>query len=124
MGRRSKGDEDAEVETITALPGPLAPWRLCIVVGVSSLTTGMALVHAAQSGVGLDLALLRSFGIAFVIWIALGKINRVLGQVETDRLRDPSATRLTAVPDWQQQEPRAPGAGADHEDSGRSGRAA
>ena len=126
MGKRSKDDRGGaavdEVSTLTVLPGPLAPWRLCIVVGVSSLTTGMALVHAAESGNGLDLALLRSFGIAFVTWIALGKINRVIGQVETDRLRDPSATRLRAVADWQ--EPRPSGADADHEDSGRSGRAA
>jgi len=60
------------------LPGPLAPWRLVIVVTVSALLTGSKLIDAVSSGVGVDFALMRSFGVAFIVWIALGIINKVL----------------------------------------------
>jgi hypothetical protein len=126
MGKRSKdADEASEVETITALPGPLAPWRLVLCVALAAVTTGMPLMAAARTGVGLDMALLRSFGIAFVAWVALGKINRVLGQAATDKLREP-APRLQAVPDLRPTTtqattaPAAPSATTDHEDAGRA----
>jgi hypothetical protein len=69
-------------------PGPLAPWKLSISVGVSAAFTGLPLYDAAMTGVAVDMALLRSFGVAFFVWVAVGFVNRVLRQalaaVETD----------------------------------------
>ena len=121
MGKRSKDedvDDESAAETFTVLPGPLAPWRLCLVVALAAVTTGMPLVNAAKTGVGLDMALLRSFGIAFLAWVALGRINRVLGQAATEHRHEP-APRLAAVPDWKR-EPTQAVATTDHEDSGRA----
>ena len=139
MGKRSK-DEDVETatdgghETVVAVAGPLAPWRLVLVVALAAVTTGMPLMHAAQTGVGLDMALLRSFGIAFLAWVALGRINRVLGRAAADELQHPAA-RLSAVPDWKPDAPASPASSpaapspatstsastaSDHEDHGRA----
>lgn len=94
-----------------AVPGPLAPWRLSIVVGIAAMTTGEPLIAAAETGSGLDMALLRSFGIAFLAWVALGKINRTLAQAEADRLAHPSAT-LSVVADLAD-DAASPSGGAD-----------
>lgn len=136
MGKRSKSEEsesdvDADVAgEVTVSAGFLAQWRLVLVIAVAGVTTGSPLVNAASTGVGLDMALLRSFGIAFVTWVALGKINNVLGQAAVDQALRP-APRLTAVPDWKSEPtsststaPVAPNtatvATADHEDTGRA----
>jgi hypothetical protein len=58
--------------------GPLGPWRLSISVLVALGFTGMPLWQTAQTGVGLDMALLRSFGVAFITWIATGRLNKML----------------------------------------------
>lgn len=58
--------------------GPLAPWRLTIAVATSAVFTGMPLFDAATAGVGVDMALLRSFGVAFLTWVAVGALNRAL----------------------------------------------
>jgi hypothetical protein len=63
-------------------PGPLAPWRLSICVAVSAAFTGQALFDAAMTGVGIDGALLRSFGVAFGLWVAVGFVNRLLLQAQ------------------------------------------
>lgn len=79
-------------------PGPLAPWRLSIAVAVSAAFTGQDLFDAAMSGVGIDAALLRSFGIAFGIWIAVGFVNRLLrdaqAAVERERAEREERERL------------------------------
>ncbi len=61
-------------------PGPLAPWKLSISVGASAALTGSSLYDAALTGVALDMALMRSFGVAFSVWIAVGFVNKVLRQ--------------------------------------------
>ena len=114
-GKKSKG----EVVVLRRLPGPLAPWRLSLVVALAAATTGMPLLRAASSGEQLDYALLRSFGIAFLAWIALGKINKVLGQVEPGQAPAASSERLATVSEWKEPEPSAGQLAAD-----RSGRAA
>ncbi|MFN6121799.1 MAG: hypothetical protein ACK5CE_19500 [Actinomycetes bacterium] len=63
-------------------PGPLAPWRLSIAVAVSALLTGSDRWDAAMTGVAVDMALLRSFGVAFMLWIATGFVNRILVQAQ------------------------------------------
>lgn len=63
-------------------PGPLAPWKLSIAVAVSAALTGMPLYDAAMTGVGIDMALIRSFGLAFGVWIAVGMANKVLRQAQ------------------------------------------
>ena len=35
------------------------------------------------TGVGVDIALIRSFGVAFAVWIAVGFVNRVLRDAQT-----------------------------------------
>ncbi len=71
----SKKGKKGKEET---LPGPLAPWRMAIAVSVSALLTGSPLMEAATSGVEIDFALLRTFGVGFIVWIALGMINKML----------------------------------------------
>ena len=74
-----KGNDDIAAPTAPPTPrGPLGPWKLSIAIGVSALFTGMALFDAATTGLGIDMALLRSFGVAFLTWIAVGILNRVL----------------------------------------------
>jgi hypothetical protein len=93
MGRKNKEKleelEGAVVEAPRADPGPLAPWRLSIAVAVSAAFTGLDLYDAAMTGVGVDMTLIRSFGVAFVVWIAVGFVNRVLrdaqAAVEADK---------------------------------------
>lgn len=82
----SKKDKDSG-DKVAAPPrpqGPLGPWRLSISVLVSLGFTGVALWNAAQTGVDTDMALLRSFGVAFITWIALGRLNRVLASDDAD----------------------------------------
>jgi hypothetical protein len=68
--------------------GPLGPWRLSLSIIVSAAFTGMHLSRAATTGVGLDMALVRSFAVAFLTWIALSSINRVLGEATAAADRD------------------------------------
>jgi hypothetical protein len=57
--------------------GPLGMWRLSLSVAVSALATGMGLLGAARTGQHLDLMMGRSLGAACLVYIALGKINRI-----------------------------------------------
>jgi hypothetical protein len=97
-GKEGKKKSKKDKEQLEALggpaapppdPGPLAPWRLAICVAVSAAFTGQRLFDAAMSGVGIDGALVRSFGVAFALWIATGFVNRILLQaqlaIETER---------------------------------------
>lgn len=83
---KKKGKEQLEALGGSAAPppdpGPLAAWRLSICVAVSAAFTGQKLFDAAMSGVGIDGALLRSFGVAFAVWIAVGFVNRILLQAQ------------------------------------------
>lgn len=122
-GEKGKGDQGkgkGKGKKVKRPPGPLAPWRLSIVVAVSAITTGQALLDAAQTGIQLDLALMRSFGVAFVLWIVLGKINRVLGDAQAESAAA-AASHLQLVPhaDAADQAEQA-----DANDAGQSGRAA
>jgi hypothetical protein len=67
----------------SARPGPLAPWRFSLAVGAAAITTGLPLVDATRSGYGIDAALGRSFGVAALVWIAAGVVNRVVLSVTT-----------------------------------------
>jgi hypothetical protein len=95
MGKKNKekveGLEGAVVGAPPLDPGPLAPWKLSIAVAVSAAFTGIALYDAAMTGVGIDMALIRSFGVAFATWIAVGFVNRVLrdaqAAVTADKLK-------------------------------------
>ena len=82
MGKKNKekleGLEGAVAEAPPVDPGPLAPWKLSIAVAVSAAFTGLDLYDSAMTGVGVDMALIRSFGVAFAVWIAVGFVNRVL----------------------------------------------
>jgi hypothetical protein len=76
--KKSKGEGKSKVQ----VSGPLGPWRLSIAVVIAAITSGMALYRATATGVAIDLALGRSFGIAFVTWIVLGSISKMLGVAE------------------------------------------
>jgi len=82
--------------------GPLGPWRLCLSIVASMAFPGMPLSRAATTGVGLDMALIRSFAVAFFTWIALSIINRMLGEaaaaVDRDAARSSLDEDLTAQP--------------------------
>lgn len=72
--------------------GPLGPWRLSLSIVAAAVFTGMPLSRAATTGVGVDMALLRSFVVAFFTWIALSMINRVLADA-TESLTPDAASR-------------------------------
>ncbi len=88
MGKKDKEKleslEGLEGATVEARPdpGPLAPWRLSIAVAASAALVGMPLYDAAMTGVGVDMALLRAFGVAFFVWVAVGFVNKVLRQAQ------------------------------------------
>jgi hypothetical protein len=70
--------------------GPLAPWRLSIAVGLSAALTGPALWDATMSDQQVDFALLRSFGVFFLSWLAMGVINRTLVRASRAPRQPPS----------------------------------
>lgn len=78
MGKKNK-----HADVVVAGPGPLAPWRFSIAILVSAVTTGMTLYSAAVTGIDLDMALVRSFGVYFLTWIVLGSINKMLAIAES-----------------------------------------
>lgn len=75
MSRAKKRSERTEG---LDLPGPLAPWRLVITVVATAVLTGQSLLDAVMTGVSVDFALLRSFGVAALVWCSVGMVNRVL----------------------------------------------
>ena len=79
--------------------GPLGPWRLSLSIVAAALFTGMPLSRAATTGVGLDMALLRSFVVAFFTWIALSMINRVLADATESVAQDAVARDMVADSD-------------------------
>jgi hypothetical protein len=68
--------------------GPLGPWKLSLSVVISAAFTGMPLARAATSGVGLDMALARSFAAGLLTWVVVGSVNRVIANAETAAIRD------------------------------------
>ena len=58
--------------------GPLGPWRLALAITAAAVFTGLPLFDAATTGVGADMALLRSLGVALLTWVAVGALNRAL----------------------------------------------
>ena len=79
-----KSDEDEAIEAVEVQkhPGPLGPWKLSISVAVSAAFTGLPLYDAVVTGVGTDMALLRSFGVGFLTWIAASSVNRVVATAQ------------------------------------------
>ena len=75
MSRKKKQSEEPEA---LDLPGPLAPWRLVITVAATAVLTGQSLLGAVRTGYAVDFALLRSFGVAALVWFSIGMVNRVL----------------------------------------------
>lgn len=68
--------------------GPLGPWRLSLSIVAAAVFTGMPLSRAATTGMGVDMALLRSFVVAFFTWVALSMINRVLADATQPLTQD------------------------------------
>jgi hypothetical protein len=99
VGKRkgSAAPEAHDAPAPVASPGPLTRWRLLLAVGVSAVTTGSTLCSAVGTGEQLDLALLRSFGVWVLTWIAVGRIDRVLRQAGASQVVQPTV-RLSSVP--------------------------
>lgn len=74
----SRKNKQAEQDDAFDLPGPLAPWRLVITVAATAVLTGQRLLDAVRTGDSVDFALLRSFGVAALVWFSVGMVNRVL----------------------------------------------
>ncbi|MEK7423104.1 MAG: hypothetical protein AAB131_04610 [Actinomycetota bacterium] len=83
-----KQEEGATDDKYRRPTGPLGPWRLSLSILATAAFTGLPLLRAAATGVGLDMALVRSFGVAFLSWIALGSATRMLAQAEAAADRD------------------------------------
>ena len=99
MSRAKRSDVTVAVAPHRA-PGPLAVWRLPLSVGAAAACTGMPLLDAVTTGQHLDLALGRSFGAAFLVWIATGRVNHILADAEFRRVdRDGDAAADDAADD-------------------------
>ncbi|MGH9134082.1 MAG: hypothetical protein ACRDZZ_09110 [Ilumatobacteraceae bacterium] len=74
-------------QSVNARPlnGPLAPWRLVLVMLAVATTSGTPLLQSVRTGAGLDLALGRALVVAIVLWVLLGWIDRVLARAELER---------------------------------------
>lgn len=96
-----KKERSAEGETLD-LPGPLAPWRLVITVVATVVLTGQRLLDALMSGIDTDFALLRSFGVAALIWFSIGMVNRVLVAAMVQAVEEERMQRQLAAEtqDW------------------------
>jgi hypothetical protein len=92
MSRRDKTVDDRPKS------GPLGPWRLALVMLAVVSTSGAVLVQSVKTGVDLDLALGRALGVAVVLWILLGWIDRVLARAQHARHADESASVTAADP--------------------------
>ena len=92
MSRREKTVDDRPKS------GPIGPWRLVLVMLAVVSTSGAVLAQSVQTGVGLDLALGRALGVAVVLWILLGSIDRVLARAQHARHTDESASVTAADP--------------------------
>lgn len=92
-----KKDKPKKSKKFKAPPGPLAPFRLSLAVLVSAVTTGIPLWHAWSSGVDVDIALGRSFAVAFVLWIVLGRISRMLGMAQLEAQVEAEVERRRAA---------------------------
>ncbi len=94
-------DKSKKTKKFKPPPGPLAPFRLLLTVSVSAVTTGLPLWNAWMSGYDVDIALGRSFAVAFVLWIVLGRISRMLGmaQLEAEVERRRAAIHAVAPSD-------------------------
>ena len=91
MSRRKDG-------AVRPASGPIGPWRLALVVLAVAGTSGAVLAQSVQTGVGLDLALGRALGVAVVLWILLGSIDRVLARAQHARHADENASVTAADP--------------------------
>lgn len=78
MSRKNKAADAATDKPAKPASGPLGPWRLALVMLAVAGTSGAVLVQSVQTGVGLDNALARALGVAVVLWILLGSIDRML----------------------------------------------
>lgn len=82
LGGRVVSKADKAARAAGRGPGPIAAWRFTLSIASSALLTGQALVEATTTGQHMDLALGRSFGAAFVVWIASGRVNRVFADAD------------------------------------------
>jgi len=101
MSRKEKGaakgaDNGADKGAGKPASGPLGPWRLVIVMLAVAGTSGAVLAQSVQTGVGLDMALARALGVAVVLWILLGSIDRMLAHAHARHAADEHAA-LTAT---------------------------
>lgn len=58
--------------------GPLAPYRFAITFMFVALVCGRSLLMAAETGHGVDGALLRCAGAGLFAWLVLGRISKIL----------------------------------------------
>ena len=98
MSRKDKAADkaaDTAADKAASKPasGPLGPWRLALVMLAVAGTSGTALIQSAQTGVGLDNALARALGVAVVLWILLGSIDRMLAHAYARHAEDEHAAR-------------------------------
>jgi hypothetical protein len=90
VSRKDKGDKPDKADKAAGKPasGPLGPWRLVLVMLAVAGTSGAVLAQAVQTGVGLDNALARALGVAVVLWILLGSIDRMLAHAHARHVEE------------------------------------
>ncbi len=81
MGDTSVVNDAPEFHIVVRRPGapsPLAPYRFAITFAFALAVCGLPLWRAAETGQGIDDALLRVAGSALFAWFVLGRINSIL----------------------------------------------
>ncbi len=81
MAETTVAGDTPEFHIVVKRPGrrsPLAPYRFAITFAFAMAVCGLPLWEAAETGHGVDDALLRVAGAALFAWFVLGRINRIL----------------------------------------------
>ena len=109
MSRKDKGaDKAADKGAGKPASGPLGPWRLALVMLAVAGTSGAVLAQSVQTGVGLDMALARALGVAVVLWILLGSIDRMLAHAPRAACRRGAALARRHRPGGDRHPPEPP----------------
>jgi len=81
MSEASQSAEAPQFHLVVRRPsrkGPIAPYRFVISVVFALALAGMPVWDAAETGEGIDAALLRAGGAALFAWVVLGRVNTIL----------------------------------------------
>ena len=93
MADASIVQDTPEFHIVVKRPGrrsPLAPYRFSISFAFALAVCGLPLWRAAETGHGIDDALLRIAGAGLFAWFVLGRINSILSSASRPNVARPA----------------------------------